>query len=883
MADSGANDQNLGNLVIHVDADISGANASFKQGQKSVRDFSKAATDATKTISASTGVLNNILKNSFRYLVLHAVIVKGVLMTVRGTITSVKNAMNMVESENLFNVSMGNMATAARNWSDQLQQSLGLNAYEIRKNIGMFYNMTTSMGLASEKAYDVSKGLTQLSYDMASFYNLPYQEAFVKLQAGIVGEIEPLRRLGIVVTDNVIKNYAYATGLAKTGTVLTEQQKILARYGVILNSTKTAQGDLARTLSSPANQARMLNTNIQLLSINIGRIFLPIIQAAIPIINNMVSALSTLAAAAANFMEAFFGVDYSVQAGGINEAANAQENLANATDKASKAAKKSVMSFDEVYTIQEDAADAVKPAVTPTPSTPSGDDTVKEGILPGLIKKLDLDPIITSFNNLKAAIEPLTKTISSGLKWAWDNVLVPIGKWTISQAIPAFFNLLSGALTALNPLLTALQPLFMWLWDNFLLPIATWTGGIIIDVLNGLAVSLKSVSDWMTTHQSTVTAMTACLVGFFAVWKGVEIMSFIAQSGSIIAAIAKITAATSALIFVKWLEIDTYIRGNLMYAGDFLVAMGKGVAAIVASTAKWIANTAAMVAHKVVLISSSIAQGVMTAAMTLWNIACGIGTVVTTAFGIAMQILLSPITLIILAVIALIAGIVLLVKNWDTVKAVAKSVWDWIVKTWGVAAAWFKTNVTDPIGKFFSNGFNTIKDVFLTVFEFIQRSIKGFVNGWLDLINGFISTAIGAVNSVISTVNSVKFTVPDWIPGVGGKSIGADIPPIKTPTIPKLAKGGITNSPTLAMISENNQKEAVVPLNETSLQPFAKVIGDQLSKVFPQQNNDSRPTVYVHTLIGDEAGFRQLERQLNLVRIKENQRKGLSENYVTGY
>ena len=108
-----------------------------------------------------------------------------------------------------------------------MQRTLGLNAYEVRKNVGVFYNMTTAMGLTQKQAYDMSTSLTQLAYDMSSFYNLPYEDAFIKLQAGITGEIEPLRRLGIIVNDSVIKQHAYNTGLAKQGAVLTEQQKVL--------------------------------------------------------------------------------------------------------------------------------------------------------------------------------------------------------------------------------------------------------------------------------------------------------------------------------------------------------------------------------------------------------------------------------------------------------------------------------------------------------------------------------------------------------------------------------------------------------------------------------------------------------------------------------
>ncbi|MCX7973737.1 MAG: phage tail tape measure protein, partial [Candidatus Aminicenantes bacterium] len=139
---------------------------------------------------------------------------------------AIKAAMDATESENLFEVAMGEMAGAARAWSEDLRKQLGLNAYEVRKNVATFYSMFDAMGLGSKSSYELSTGLTKLAYDMASFYNLNPEEAFQKLRAGITGEIEPLKRLGIVVDEASVKTYAYTHGIAQMGSELTEQQKV---------------------------------------------------------------------------------------------------------------------------------------------------------------------------------------------------------------------------------------------------------------------------------------------------------------------------------------------------------------------------------------------------------------------------------------------------------------------------------------------------------------------------------------------------------------------------------------------------------------------------------------------------------------------------------
>lgn len=189
-----------------------------------------------------------------------------------------KMAMDAVESENLFEVSMGNMSESARNWSEELSSTLGLNSYEIRKNVGTLNVMMGSMGIAEDQAYDMAKGLTQLTNDMASFYNLKPEIAFQKLQAGISGETEPLKRLGILINETTIKTWALTNGMIEEGEQLTEAQKVMARYAVIMEQTSLAQGDLARTMESPTNQLRILQSRVTELAIEVGMKLLPIVS-----------------------------------------------------------------------------------------------------------------------------------------------------------------------------------------------------------------------------------------------------------------------------------------------------------------------------------------------------------------------------------------------------------------------------------------------------------------------------------------------------------------------------------------------------------------------------------------------------------------------------
>jgi len=238
--------------------------------------LARAKSLVTRTVSSISGAFGKIatsFRAAFDKVARYA---KWAVVALAGIgIASVKMAMNAEESENLFVVSMGKMAASTRAWSEELSKALYLNQYEVRKNVSTFNVMFGSMGLATQAAADMSKGLTKLAYDMASFYNLKPEEAFLKLQAGITGETEPLKRLGILVNETTVKAYAMSHGIGSATGALTEQEKVLARYGSIMSQTTKAQGDMARTIDSTTNVFRSLWSIIKETAIGIGNKLMP--------------------------------------------------------------------------------------------------------------------------------------------------------------------------------------------------------------------------------------------------------------------------------------------------------------------------------------------------------------------------------------------------------------------------------------------------------------------------------------------------------------------------------------------------------------------------------------------------------------------------------
>lgn len=212
---------------------------------------------------------------------------------VGGSITAafglmVRNAARAEESANLFKESMGSMADATREWSYELSSAIGVSSGAIRDVVGNFNVVIANMGFTQEAAAGLSKEFTKLAFDMSSFYNIGHEEALAKLRSGILGESEPLKQLGIVLSETAVQAYAFQNGIASIGEELTNSQKVVARYGLIMEQTRTAQGDLARTVDSLTNQSRRLTDQLSELSTVTGDQLKPALTEVVTRVNNAV-------------------------------------------------------------------------------------------------------------------------------------------------------------------------------------------------------------------------------------------------------------------------------------------------------------------------------------------------------------------------------------------------------------------------------------------------------------------------------------------------------------------------------------------------------------------------------------------------------------------
>ena len=259
------------------------------------------------------------------------------------------------EAANLFGVSMKGLTGEASTFINKMETLLGIDPTEAMNNMATIQSLTTSFGIASDKAYVLSKNLTQLGYDLASLKNIPVAESFTKIQAAISGELEPIRRLGVDISNARLQQELYALGITTSISKLSQADKAILRYIAIMKQTTDAQGDFARTLSSPANMIRILQAQLNSLARAVGSLLYPALKSILPPLIAAVELVKELVTGIASMM----GVkvefpDFSSASDAVGGVTDAMNNTTKATGKAAKAFKNYIMGFDELNVIQKD-------------------------------------------------------------------------------------------------------------------------------------------------------------------------------------------------------------------------------------------------------------------------------------------------------------------------------------------------------------------------------------------------------------------------------------------------------------------------------------------------------------------------------------------------
>lgn len=808
-------------------------------------DFSAITKQANKAKASMSGMQASVSKSCSRM----TVAITG-MNKVFATLGATISLAAVVAAAKAAKTAFDEQTEASAKLAQVMRNTMGARSDEV-KSIEDLIDAQERLGVVkgdvqTEAAQELATYLT-LSDSLKTL--LPVLNDMVAQQYGIGASAESA--VNIATMMGKVMN-GQTSALSRYGYSFTAAQEAILKYGteaqraatlaeVVEQSVGGMNAALAATpngrLQQVSNTLGKIQESFGQAVSNIAVLFIPALNAAC----NVLASLATLANKVAQALANVFGRGASGASTAVTytaAAAGAMSDLTDETEAAGAAAKNlSTFGFDTLQKLSGTAgssgtAEADTPAAAGggISETTTGADEAGESIgwleaglarLKSTMAGLNFEPLTSALSKLKDAAAPLTQGLFSGLSWAYTNIFEPLAKWTVEDVLPAFLRLLASAASVLSAALTALQPLASWLWTNFLQPIAAWTGGAIVAILDGLTSALQGISGWISQNQGLVEAMTVTVGAFFAAWQLTSLAEFIVNAGGLAGVIAKVTTALKACTVAKIADKLETAAICALYVKDWAVALAGNVAAIGKDVAAWIALRAEWIAGKASLVAATVAEAAHTAAA--WA-----GTAATTALGVAMNVLCSPITLVIAAIAALVAGIVLLVKNWDTVKAAGAAAWTGIQTAWSVASSWFTTNIAEPIKgawntamanlkQWGSDTWTSIKRVWSVASSWfttnvttpISNGFKNFANGIIGFFEGLVNGAINGINSIIGAFNRISFSVPDWVPVIGGKSWGFSLATFPNVTLPRLANGAVFegNNPYLAIV--NDQKHGV--------------------------------------------------------------------------
>ena len=670
-----------------------------------------------------------------------------------------------IETVNLFNVTMGDAAPAAREYAEAVQEAMGVDSKDFMQYQGVFKNLTAGFGVAAEDANIMSQNLTQLSYDMASFFNATggVEESFDKLSSAMSGQVKGLREYGIDTTVATLQEYALSKGIETKVRAMTQAEKALLRYNYIMEQSMHIQGDMARTLITPANAMRVLEAQLTRMKRAFGNIVSVIVTKVIPYVQVMVEVITDAAAKLAKWA-GFSEDDFAADTSGIKSSWGAAEEGVDDYSDSLKKAKKQMMGFDELNIISNPDSD----------SSGAGGDS--SGGLNGMkpIEYNFLDGLAGKTEELKAKIKQTIGEIAGlvggamlaiGAILLFTGINVPLGIGLIlggiagaSLAIDWAFlenpfgstlamleGIVGGALLALGGIL-AFTGASIPLGVAFLVAGAATLMSAVALNWDGLSPNIKKTLGTISGAVGGALLVLGALLAFTGVAIPLGIAFMAAGAVGIIASAKLNWDSTTNKVSAVAQTIGAVVGGALLALGAILafsgVAIPLGIGLMAAGAATLFASVApnwdgmSEKTKKVISIISAIAGGALLALgvillFTGAGIPLGLGLIA--AGGASLASAIAP--------------------NWNALVDKMKSIGKKISVVWD--ALW-----------------------------------AGLKDGFKAMLNGLIRYANGWINNLNVLLAPIRLIVL----GIA-KAFGANISfnDVKIPNIPYLASGGVVD------------------------------------------------------------------------------------------
>lgn len=690
---------------------------------------------------------------------------------------------DLAEVQNVVDVTFSKMNEQVNNFAQNAVFQFGLSETMAKQYTGTFGAMAKAFGFVESEAYAMSTTLTGLAGDVASFYNITQGEAYTKLKSVFTGETESLKDLGVVMTQTALDQFALANGYGKTTAKMTEQEKVALRYAFVQQQLSLAQGDFARTSDSWANQVRILKLQFDSLRASLGQGFIAALTPVIKVINTIMGKLVQLANVFSAFMKRLFGVKSDSSSGigavasDVSSATNAMDNLSNSTSGVGSAAKKAAKEIKGLMGIDE----------INTISSTSSDSDSGSGDSSGIgnigmddwdfsQQEKATDVLLSKVEVFADKVRNIFKNISNFIKKHKEIILSIIGG-LVSGIIAFFIAGNWGAITG------AIASVIGWIE---LIPTALGLAGLAL-----------------TTPAALIAGAVAVVTtAFLYLWQTSDSFRNALINGW--------NALVSALT-----PYFKAIMGALKLVGDFLVTVLKPILFLL-----WDAWC-------------TVVDNIVKVTMSLWTNCIA---PVVKFLGECLKKIIDGLNEIWQAWKPTIEKIgEILIVIWNNC---LKPVINWLGNEF-IQAFRNVGNYIKPILESLKIMFGGLIDFIVGVFtgnwqkawQGVQNIFRGIFDGLTNIAKKPLNAIIDAINAMIRGLNKIK--LPNWIPGFGGMGINI-------PTIPKLAKGGIVDAPTIAMVGEAG-KEAVMPLENNTgwITDLAAKVADRMPVSGGNSNDNS--------------------------------------------
>ena len=711
---------------------------------------------------------------------------------------------DLAEVQNVVDVVFPHMNKQIDSFAKNAAAQFGLSETMAKRFTGTFGAMSKAFGFNEKAAYDMSTTLTGLAGDVASFYNISQDEAYTKLKSVFTGETESLKDLGVVMTQTALDSYALTNGFGKTTAKMSEMEKVALRYQFVQDQLTSAVGDFSRTSDGWANQVRILKLQFDSLKATIGQGLINVLSPVIKVINTIIGKLMTLANAFKSFTELLSGKKGSGgAASGMADVAAAAGKAENATSGVGDAAKKTAKELKGITT-GIDELNIIDQSTDSSSGSGSGGGYSSDSFDMGSLA--DTSALDETDSKMQALIDRMKELTALATKGFWDG----FGDTSVFQSIKSE---LGGIKKSLKNIF--LDPEVQTAANKFADSVAynlgktagsaASIGATIADnVLGGIELYLQQNSNRLKQH----------LISMFDIRGDMaEISGNYAEAVSEIFSVFRSDSAkqiTADLIAIFVNPILTLKELLAKFGRDILNLLTQPIIDNKDTIKQVLQELLDFIQPSISVVKDLITNFVDAIEVAYDSVIAPIIHAITEIVSVAVFVIMNMILL-------LLDTLERLRDGWARLEEATSKIWNAIKSSILTIIRAIQTGIDTVIGKIqnsWKNTWTSVKNTTSQIFNDMWAAIKSTINAILSGVESMANGVVRAINKMVDALNNLHFDIPDWVPGLGGKSFGLHIPHISEVSIPRLAQGGFVraNTPQLAMIGDNrHQGEIVAP------------------------------------------------------------------------